>query len=977
MDKKSLTHKKLLNHLDQWFVRIFILICLFGIFKSQIFASDTQDNQNIIAFKNNKTCFCLSALNRSVPIVVSDSDYSGVIRTVHYFQEDIRKVTGFESKVLLGKLPKNKEIVIVGTLGKSLIIKLLVNSGKICVSDIQGKWETSLIQVVEQPFPGIKRALVVAGSDKRGTIYGLFELSRLMGVSPWYWWSDVPVQHQSAIYVNSGRFVFGEPKIKYRGIFLNDEEPALGRWAVEKYDGFNHQMYEKVFELILRLRGNYLWPAIWWASFYSDDPENPVLADEMGIVMGTSHHEPMMRAHAEWKPFGGGDWNYETNPEQLRKFWTEGIQRMGTRESIVTLAMRGDGDMAMSEGTNRTLLEKIVSDQRHIITQVTGKICTEIPQLWGLYKEVQDYYDRGMRVPDDVTLLLCDDNWGNIRKLPKPGIKPRIGGYGIYYHFDYVGGPRNYKWLNTNPLPAVWEQMHMAYDHGVDRIWLVNVGDLKPMELPISFFLDYAWNPDQWPAEELPEYFRMWAKEQFGQVFAHEIADMLDLYTKYNGRRKPELLSPKSFSLTNFREAETIVSDYNNLAERAQKLDEKMPSKSRDAYYELVLHPIIACANLNELYLTVANNQNYAKQGRAATNELAQKAIELFQKDSDITCFYHTKLAGGKWNHMMAQTHIGYTYWQQPEKNIMPAVVEIKLSDSTLTGVAIEGSSSWWPQDTMKAVLPVMDSYNKQSRYFEIYCRGKKSVEFKILSPVDWLKINPSEGKTEKEQRIWVNIDWTKAPKGQSLVSITISTNGGDDMIVNADVFNPESPLVASYNGFVESEGYVSMEAEHFSRRVENDSVHWQVIPGLGRTLSGITAFPVTSGTYILSENSPHLEYDLYLFHSGKVKVSAYLSPTQNIYNNEGLKLAVSFDDDLPQILNIHAGKTQHDWEESVSNNITLAISNHIINAVGQHILKVWMVDPGIVIQKLTVQTGVEKPSYLGHPESYSLKWSK
>ena len=410
-----------------------------------LLTSFLAEAQQLVSFQKINPGFTLSYRGFSAPIFVSNEEYPGVRRIVGYFQDDMQKVTGIRPELISGSIPKSKEVVLIGTIGKNSLIDELVKSGKINISDIRGKWESSMIQMIENPFPGVKRALVIAGCDKRGTIFGVFELSRQIGVSPWYWWSDVPVKKHPNVFVNNGRFVFGEPKVKYRGIFLNDEEPALGRWAVEKYGGFNHQMYEKVFELILRLKGNYLWPAMWWASFNSDDPVNPELADEMGIVMGTTHHEPMMRAHAEWKPFGGGEWNYETNPEQLRKFWTEGIQRMGNRESIVTLAMRGDGDMAMSEGTNRALLEKIVADQRQIITDVTGKNCTETPQLWALYKEVQDYYDRGMRVPDDVTLLLCDDNWGNIRKLPKPGTPPRVGGYGIYYHFDYVGGPRNYK----------------------------------------------------------------------------------------------------------------------------------------------------------------------------------------------------------------------------------------------------------------------------------------------------------------------------------------------------------------------------------------------------------------------------------------------------------------------------------------------------------------------------------------------------
>ncbi|MFC7669511.1 glycosyl hydrolase 115 family protein [Hymenobacter humi] len=393
---------------------------------------------------------------------------------------------------------------------------------------------------MNNPMPGVERALVIAGSDKRGTIYGIYDLSQQIGVSPWYWWADVPTKQQPALYVLAGRHTQGEPKVKYRGIFLNDEAPALSGWAKEKFGGINSKMYVHVFELILRLRGNYLWPAMWGNAFNDDDKQSPVLADEYGVVMGTSHHEPMVRSQQEWKRYGSGAWNYQTNPKVLQDFWRQGIRNMGTKESIVTVGMRGDGDEPMSEGSNIALLEKIVADQRQILAEETRKPADQTPQLWALYKEVQDYYDKGMRVPDDVTLLLCDDNWGNIRKLPKVGEKPRKGGYGIYYHFDYVGGPRNYKWLNTNPLPRIWEQMHLAHAYGANQIWIVNVGDLKPMELPISFFLDYAWNPDKIKADQVAAYTQRWAAQQFGPTYAGEIGDILAKYAKYNARRKPE-----------------------------------------------------------------------------------------------------------------------------------------------------------------------------------------------------------------------------------------------------------------------------------------------------------------------------------------------------------------------------------------------------------------------------------------------------
>jgi len=434
-----------------------------------------------------------------------------------------------------------------------------------------------------------------------------------MGVSPWYWWADVPVQKREQVCVKRGTFTDGEPAVRYRGIFLNDEAPALSGWAHHTFGGFNHLFYEKVFELILRLRGNFLWPAMWGNAFFDDDPENGRLAQEMGIVIGTSHHEPMGRAHDEWRRHGSGPWNYQTNAPVLRDFWKSGMERMEAYETLVTVGMRGDGDEPMSEESNIALLEEIIGDQRGIIAEVTGKEAAETPQVWALYKEVQDYYDKGMRVPDDVTLLLCDDNWGNVRKLPMPDEPQRSGGYGMYYHFDYVGGPRNYKWINVTQVQRLWEQMNLTYSHGVDRIWVVNVGDLKPMEYPISFFLDMAWNPAQFNAANLLKHTERWAVEQFGAPYATEVARLIDTYTKYNRRITPELLNDTTYSLENYGEFERVVRDYRDLLIDAMRLHHQLPAAYKDAFDQLVLFPINACSNLYDMYFAVAKKQTLCR----------------------------------------------------------------------------------------------------------------------------------------------------------------------------------------------------------------------------------------------------------------------------------------------------------------------------------------------------------------------------
>ncbi|RME72768.1 MAG: hypothetical protein D6781_01700 [Verrucomicrobia bacterium] len=523
------------------------------------------------------------------PLLVDEADWPGVVRAAGDLQKDFQRVTGVLPE-WLGKADSfegNVPVVIVAdTVGRSALIDRLVREGKLDVAAIAGRWEAFLITVVEEPFSGVERALVIAGSDRRGTIYGIYELSEQIGVSPWYWWADVPPRRAGILTVPANTRVVEAPKVRYRGIFINDEAPAFANWAAEKFGGANHELYAHVFELILRLRGNYLWPAMWKPrAFFDDDPENGRLADAYGVVIGTSHHEPMLRAHAEWDRYGEGPWDYTTNAQRLRSFWRGGIERARDWETLITVGMRGDGDEAMSEETNIALLERIVADQRQIIAEVMGRPAETIPQIWALYKEVQGYYERGMRVPEDVTLLWADDNWGNIRRLPLPEERRRSGGAGVYYHFDYVGGPRNYKWINVTPIAKVWEQMNLAWHYGADRMWIVNVGDIKPMEVPLEFFLSLAWNPDRWPYARLGAYSEAWAARQFGREHAAEVAALTNGYSKLNRHRTPELLAPDTYSLVNYRESERILEAWRDLAARAEALDAAIAPEYRPALY--------------------------------------------------------------------------------------------------------------------------------------------------------------------------------------------------------------------------------------------------------------------------------------------------------------------------------------------------------------------------------------------------------
>jgi hypothetical protein len=921
-----------------------------------------------VAFGNGPGRFRLSAAGISAPIVVSSADFPGVVRAARGLGADVGRVTGRASAVSLDAVPAVQEVVVAGTLGRSPLVDSLVHAGVLDTSGVAGRWEAWVTQVVDRPWPGVARALVVAGSDKRGTIYGLYGLSAQIGVSPWYWWADVPVRHRPALFVLPGRHAEGPPAVKYRGIFLNDEAPALAGWARTTFGGLNHRFYEKVFELILRLRGNYLWPAMWNNAFNEDDTLDAPLADEYGVVMGTSHHEPMQRAQQEWKRHGTGPWDYQTNAVVLDSFWRQGIRNMDSHESIVTVGMRGDGDVPMSDSANVGLLEQIVADQRRIISEVTGKPASETPQDWALYKEVQTYYDRGMRVPDDVTLLFADDNWGDVRRLPDVGSPRRAGGYGLYYHFDYVGGPRNYKWINTNSIPRVWEQLHLAYESGVDRIWIMNVGDLKPMELPIQFFFNYAWDPGRWPVARLPEWTRQWAAQQFGPEHAAAIAAVLADYGRYSARRKPELLAPSTFSMDGW---DVVTGEWHRLTAEATRIARALPAADRDAYYELVLHPILALGNLYDLYATVARNQRDAAEGRATANKRADSARALFARDAAITAWYNDTLAGGKWHHMMDQTHIGYTTWQEPPRNVMPDVPEITLPDRAEIGVAIAGSDGWWPMDTAQAVLPEFDAFRRPAYDIEVFDRGAAPFSFDARASEPWLVVTPDRGRVARELRLRVTVDWRRVPVGAEPRRATITITGaGKSVVVYADVRNPAEPRPEAVQGFVEGGGYVSIEAEHFTRVVNASPIVWVTIPGLGRTLSGVTAFPVTAPRQTPGASSPHLDYRMYLFGGGEVAVRAIVSPTLDVHA-AGLRYAVSFDDQPPQIVNVAADTTLRAWERWVSDNAIVTVTQHHLAGPGAHVLHFWMVDPGVVLQKLVVERGQVRPSYLGPPESF------
>ncbi|WP_294455299.1 glycosyl hydrolase 115 family protein [uncultured Bacteroides sp.] len=662
-----------------------------------LFISVFSNSANqFISFKRVDGSLQILKNGKVVNIIYDNSDQKGISIAINNLVEDFNRVCGVKPELL--DEVKDKNCIIIGSI-ESKYIRQLIKSKKLDKKELQGKSEKYIITTVDNPLEGVDKALVIAGSDRRGTIYGIYELSEQMGVSPWYWWMDVPVEKHTEIYAMPGVYTDGEPAVKYRGIFLNDEAPCLTSWVNNHYgtDFGDHRFYADVFELILRLKGNFLWPAMWGWAFYADDPLNSKTADEMGVIISTSHHEPMARNHQEWarKRKEYGAWNYSTNKKVIDQFFREGIERVKDTEDIITIGMRGDGDEAMSEDTNVKLLESVVENQRKIIKEVTGKPAKETPQLWALYKEVLDYYDKGMRVPEDVIMLLCDDNWGNVRRLPNEKERLHPGGWGMYYHVDYVGAPRNSKWMNMTPIQGMWEQLHLTYEYGVDRLWVLNVGDLKPMEYPIEFFLDMAWNPDAYTAENFMEHARKFCVQSFGESQADEAARILNLYTKYNGRVTAEMLDAKTYNLET-GEWKQVADDYARLEMEALRQYMSLSPEYRDAYKQLLLYPVQAMSNLYEMYYAQAMNHKLYADGNPMANLWADKVEKCFARDKALSDDYNNVMAEGKWKGMMIQKHIGYTSWNDNfPADKLPEVKRIAEAEKAVGGYVFTGKNGY------------------------------------------------------------------------------------------------------------------------------------------------------------------------------------------------------------------------------------------------------------------------------------------
>lgn len=950
------------------------------------------------ADKKGKADFPLVTRSQKAVVCYDKTDFEVVKKVVSLFVEDVERVTGKQIQTYASVPSRAEAIIVVGTLGKSKQIDRLAASGKIDVSSIRGGWEQYLVNLVESPFPGIGKALVIAGSDRRGTAYGLFSVSEAIGVSPWYWWADAPVAKRKELNLHVNRYVSHQPTVKYRGIFINDEDWGLLRWAKHTFEkdrgNIGPKTYAKVCELLLRLKGNYLCPAMHEASTaFNKIPENKLVADSFAIVMGSSHCEPLLfNTASEWDKKSMGEWNYDTNKEGINKALKQRVVENSPYENVYTLALRGLHDKAMSGSSDMreraVTLGKALADQRRILTDVTGTPGNEIPQAFTPYKEVLDVYNEGLELPDDVTIIWSDDNYGYMKRLSSAREQKRSGRAGVYYHASYLGKPHDNLWMNTTPPALMYEELRKAYDTTADRIWLLNAGDIKSCEFAVTLFLAMAYDIDSFNYDNISTYQAHWLCGMFGNQYYDDFLDITDTFFHLAFSRKPEFMgwgyqwssdkhgkernTDTDFSFTNYREAETRLTEYQRIGKAVERILQKLPEEQKAGFYQLLYYPVKGCELLNRMVLNGQKNRWYALQKRAATNKLGEEARLCYDSLQVITDGYNS-LSDGKWNHVMT-TRQGFaaSYFE------LPKLETLSLSTLPSLRVLAEGEDIVAGMKSFHS-LPAFNTYLRKSYYVDVYNRGGGILKWSASSSDEWIVIDKTGGRTATEERMVVSVDWNKVPVGDRVLgNIEISATGGQKEVIYVSVFNPASPSVDGMDTlFIEDNGVVSIPAAGFHRKVENKDIQIQLIPNLGfENVSVQLGNPVAPVQRTASVDVPRVEYDFYTFRQGSVDVYTYVLPTFTLSadrsyagheaTNVETRYGVCIDEGPVMNPSTSSFEYAQIWYESALKNCRINKTTLHIDKPGKHTLKILCGDAGTVLQKVVLDFGGMKRSYLG-----------
>ncbi len=968
--------------------------------------SVTSALQSQVVIKENaiqsKYAFPLVTSKAKAVVVYDTDDYLVVRKTAELFVSDVESVTGQQLR-LTDKLKGDKEIIIVGTVEKNRLIRQLAEKGKLDISSLEGTWERFLIQTVSRPFPGVSKALVVAGSDRRGAAYGLFSLSEMMGVSPWYWWADVPVKKHKTLYVDAPATLSKTPSVKYRGIFLNDEDWGLKPWAAKTFEkergNIGPRTYAKICELLLRLKANHLAPAMHPVStaFYKI-PENKLVADTFAIVMGSSHCEPLLlNTASEWDSKTMGPWDYNKNKDKINEVLSNRVKENCAYENVYTLALRGLHDAAMGGGDvpmreKVKMLESALNAQRDIIARHIDKPVETIPQAFTPYKEVLEIYSNGLELPDDVTIIWADDNFGYMKRLSGPQEQKRSGRAGVYYHISYLGVPHSYLWYSTTPPALMYEELRKAYDTTADRVWLANCGDLKGAETQISLFLDMAYDIDSFNADNVATYPARWLAKMFGEEYYDTLEDITCSHINLAFSRKPEYMgwgywnnywgggekrTDTEFSFANYNEAERRLTEYSRIGKKTEDLLASLDEKSKPAFYQLLYYPVKGAELMNHMTIKGQFYRQYVRQQRAAANRLKAQ-VKCYHDSLEIITDGYNSLLDGKWKHMMSlkQNYDGTSSY------FMIPLMEEEYTPVGFPKLGLQAESENLDKGGMSFhTLPAYSTYSRKSHWIDIYNQGTGELSWSITPSEDWILISQKSGKTSAENRIYISVDWDKVPAGEKVKGQIDVTSGSQKESVLVSVFNPESPARTEVQGlYVEENGYISIPAADFHRKFESNDIWMSILPGLGfegRSLQ--LGNPTAPLQMYRAGDVPRVEYDFYTFNAGIYDVYTYVLPTFPLHaerdyklpehTNSDTKYSVRIDDGSISTPSTSAIEYSQIWYDSVLKNCRVNKSTLYVKKPGKHTLQIRCGDPGVVIQKIVIDLGGMKRSYLG-PQS-------
>jgi hypothetical protein len=939
-----------------------ILISLVGGASAQQLSVDTEASAG---------AFPLATGARVADLLIDARDAKVAQLAAGAFAGDVELVTGRRPRLLSDAAACDGPVVIVGTLGRGAVVDRLAREKIIDVSAVNGRWESALIAAVTDPLPGVARGLVIAGSDRRGTAYGVFELSRRIGVSPWNWWADVVPARKAELHV-SGRWILDSPKVRYRGIFLNDEDFGLKPWAAKTFepeiDDIGPKTYARIFELLLRLRANYCWPAMHECTrAFNYYPRNKQVADDYAIVMGSSHCEPLLRSNPdEWPRDGKGEWNWVTNRENILDYWRVRMQENAAFENVWTVGMRAIHDSAMPGGgtldekTRR--LEDVIRAQRDLIADLVNNDVASAPQILVPYKEVLALYENGLRLPDDVAIVWPDDNQGYIRRLSSPEERLRSGGGGVYYHLSYLGAPCSYLWLDTTPPAQVWQEMTKAYAHDCRRLWVANVGDLKSIEKGMTYFLELAWNPERADLVDQRGWLTEFAAESFGSQAAPEIGAILDGYYRLVHRRRPEHMSRED-EFDMFRDGDQAMARMNafaDLVRRAEAVEACLNPELRDAFYELVLYPVRSAASMNEKMLAALRSRVLAALELPAANDWADRAEAAQCRIDEDTIRYNEQVAGGKWRHMMHSAPFAHVEWDPCARSVYapPDVRRAKAAGPSRLAIMPEGRERPLTADdagSVYGVMPPLDPIHRGRRFVDLFATGADPVPVRIETDEPWLRLDRRPESVERWERVWLDVDWAKAPQDAAAASLHIESPAEtaivsvrlDRSLASADVATPLA-------------GRIALEAEDgIERSAGNSSPRWRRLDGIGWNGSAALIEPRTAPSLSdlddLPQRAPALKLRFSIPTSVTARLDFHALPTHPAYEGRRLRCAVAFDGEVPLWLEFPA---DDEWGPLWSKRVLRARmteSFYVPLAAGAHELKIYGSDPSLILDAVDV----------------------